>query len=541
MGRNFDVKDGNVVVSSYDGSKAGGAKRRRDVTAKLPKGNAAHISALIKEAAREELATRRALPEAVAAMVDGLLPWQRRFVDSTARRKELHCGRRSGKTHVMEAAVFKAAAAFPRATIPVFERTTTCRAAVVMWKGLQEASERFGLDAEFHHSLMRCTLPNRAEIVIVGADTVEAADKARGDAYPAAFVDEAGTFRPQILEYLTTDVLPAALLDYQGSLTMAGTPPPRYTAAHPFYMAATGDDWEHYHSTLRENIHIPLLMAPEHRAAAREAELEDEKRRHGWTDTTPRFMREWLGLFVQDNESLLYRLGGHNHEGVKAPDTKTGRWYYGLGVDFGYNDPCAFVVVAWRRGDARMWVLESYQAPHLIPSAVAAHIERLRVRYDFRFIIGDTGGAGKPYTEELRQKYGIPIEAARKRGKQAYLEMLNGDLASGQVQVVERSNEDLIADLYTVRRDPETGWAEDGDHDATHLPDALRYTITEVHAVQGLGDPDKPEKGTVAYAKAEEARMERLLVEAALREANPPQAPGGYNLDDAVNGLPRGW
>lgn len=483
----------------------------------------AELSAARQRAAAKELGRRQALPNAYAAYEATLLPWQRRMVQSTARRKVSPAGRRSGKTHGGGAAIINACIKYPGATIPVFERTSTCQAARVLWKFLQEANERFALGMRFHHSLLIATLPNRAEVAIMGADTAEAADKARGNKYPEAFVDEAGTFRPQILDYLLTDVLDAALLDYRGSLTMLGTPPPRFDDAHPFYRAVMQPDagWEVHNATFRDNDTIPLNMpgaSPEERLAAREAEFQAMLARNGWTEDTPRVRREWLGLFAHDDESLLYALRAANHQtngvGIAHPDTSEGRWFYGLGIDFGYApDPCAFVVVAWRAGDPRLWVLESYEQGHLIPSAVAAHVERLRSRYQFSFIIGDTGGAGKPYAEELKQRYAIPVEAARKRGKAAYIEMLNGDLASSTCLIVERTNADLIADLYTVRKG-EDGLDDQRDHEATHLPDALRYTVTEVRGRQaGLGAADGPAPGSREYLARIEAEMERLQLE----------------------------
>lgn len=471
------------------------------------------IPAAIRRAARKELESRAALPAAFEAYRATLFDWQRRLVESTAPRKVVHSGRRSGKTHGLGGCILDTAAQYPGCTIPVFERTSTSQAARVLWKSLQETNEKHKLGMTFHHSLLIARFTNRAEVVILGADTAEAADKARGMATPAAFIDEAGSFRAHILDYLVRDVLDAALLDYRGSLTMAGTPPPRWAVGNLFYEACQSKSWDVYHTTFLDNEALPLNMpdsTPAERRVAREAEFAAMLQRNGWTKNTPRVMREWLGLWVQDNESLLYALSDFNWRGVATPDTSKGDWRFGLGIDFGFSpDPCAFVVVGWRRGDPMVYVLESYEQVGLIPSAVAAHVERLRARYNFSFIVGDTGGlGGKAYAEELKQTFHIPVEAAKKRGKQAFIEVLNGELLSGKLHIVPATNQDLLEDLQMVRRG-EDGLDEAADHEASHLPDALRYTVCHQRAQAGLGERDRPEKFSLAWWREREDAMEQ--------------------------------
>ncbi len=469
-----------------------------------------------RRAVEAELSRRERLPRAVASYFATLNQWQLAAVQSKSRRIAVWAGRRSGKTYGPGVGrAIAAALRHPGATVPVFERTLTCSAARVFWKALRDIDERHKLGCRFKGDLPQaatCTFTNRATIVMMGADTIEAADKARGDAYPEAILDEAGGFRPHVLKYLIDEVLDAALLDHRGTLTLLGTPIPRFEG-HPFYEACKAEAlkaaWDRFHWTFLDNDALPLGMeaaTPAERKAARHAEFAAMLARKGWDTTEPIVQREWLGQWVRDENGLVYRLAPLNHAGIELPDTNAGGWRFGLGIDLGYEDPTAFVVLAWKPGDSRVWVVESYQQGHLIPTAVMAHVERLRARYRFSFIVADTGGYGKGPVEEMRAQ-GLPIEAADKRGKEAHIWAVNGDLQSGQVLIPERGNRELLADLYGLRKN------EDGlenDADANHLPDAFLYGLMRLRGrLRGLGDDKAPaEKYSLEWWRQEEARME---------------------------------
>ena len=312
-----------------------------------------------RRAIAAELERRRRLPAAVDALVEGLFPVQRSLVLSTATRIVARAGRRGGKTHALAARAFRAALRYPKRTIPVVERTLTSASARVLWEALQAVDRRFGLHAKFHHSLFLATLGNGATIQIVGADTVEAADKLRGGNYPEALVDEAGSFRDYVLQYLLNEVLGPALLDHGGTLVLSGTPGARPIGT--YYEACMGEGpWERWHWTFRDNIAIPFdrpspaepYTAPE-RAAAREAWFAELLAANGWTEATPFVRREFFGEWVTDTDRMAYRLAPFNYRGVELPPSfhkSPDRWTFGLGIDLGYNDPSAFVVVGRERG-----------------------------------------------------------------------------------------------------------------------------------------------------------------------------------------------
>jgi hypothetical protein len=470
------------------------------------------VKALLKERKR-----RDAFPDAVDAVIASLFPRQREFVLSPAKRKENHAGRRSGKTNGAVARAFMKAHEYPGCVIPVFERTLTCVSAESFWQLLQEFDQRFKLGVKFHHTLKTASMPNASTISLLGADTIEAADKHRGGKHPLVIVDEAGTYRSKVLEYLLTDVAEPATMDYDGEIMVLGTPGLVPTGA--WYTITQSSGWEHSHWDVRDN---PTLGPADLDAAGKRAWrinwLDALRHRHGWTEDTPRYRREYLGLWTTGLDDQIYRYDRNRNLIADLP--YSAEWTYALAMDLGFNDPTAFVVWARRPGDPNKYVVESYEQSGLIPSAVAAHVERLRSRYSFRSIVADTGGYGKAVAEEMVQRHNIPVRAAAKRDKRIYIEHTNGDLVNGRIKIVARTNQTLIEDLTTLGWDDDRQDSNPGSRD--HLPDAFLYGDREIRSWWDGGEREGPRAGSEEWFAAKELEIEETLMQQH-RQAREPE------------------
>jgi hypothetical protein len=182
----------------------------------------------------------------------------------------------------------------------------------------------------------------------------------------------------------------------------------------------------------------------------------------------------------------------------------------------GTVEPCALCVVGRVDGSPELFVIESYELPGATPSVLAAHVERLRDKYPLSWIVVDEGGAGKGYAEEMRRSYQIPCKPAQKTLKQANIEFIAGDIANGRIKVGP-GNSHLLEDLRGLAwNDSRTDVAR-GIPD--HLPDAFLYAMRELRAFAptGMEGRDKPARGTQEWYVAEEARLEAVAVELAIR------------------------
>ncbi len=486
---------------------------------------ATSAKALLREAAR-----RDRFMGAVEEAARGLFDRQRAAYNSTAKRIVLKAGRRSGKTQTALPIALRAAAKFPGAVVPVFERTLGCAAAQAFWKALISFDAQHKLGIEFRHTVKEAIMPNRARVQLFGVDTLELADKARGEPYPVAIADELGTFRSFVAQYLVEEVLTASMIDYDGSIVLIGTPGPRKDIADYWYRVNhnVGEDgtpmmhgWEQHHWTLLDN---PELGKQEYQRSRewREEYLKQLIFQNGWADPKyvdlpaanvinlcdhPKFRRELMGEWVDNFGDRVYEFKpGLNSLPQLPPTTVQRPWRYGLSIDLGFNDPTAFVVTATRERDPNIYVVESLERPHLIPSSIATQIERMQLHYGrFRFIVADTGGGGKMAVEEMNTKFGLGIIAANKTSKLVYIDHLNGEFLTGRLQIVRPTNHELMNDLSVLPwNDKRTDVDERYDD---HLPDALLYGFRQWNVMRaGLGEFDPPSPGSAEWFR----RMEEL-------------------------------
>lgn len=444
---------------------------------------------------------------------------QSAFVDSPHKRKVVRPGRRSGKTHGLTACALRAAQLHPNTVVPVFERTLSCTAADTFWRSLQDFEAQFSVGMVFHHTAKTATVPNRSTIALLGADTLEAADKHRGGKFAVALVDEAGTFRSKVLSYLLTEVISPATIDLDGTIIVAGTPGLDMNGT--FYDLSQSKEWEQHHWTLLDN---PTIGPKELDAAARRAWraewLRRERALNSWTEASAKYLREYMGVWASDAEDRMYPLNRDLNILPALPDPKPGApWLYILGMDLGFNDPTAFVVLARRRGDPRVYVVRSYEQEGLIPSAVAAHVERLHAEFHFVHIVADTGGYGKAVAEEMKATYRLPIEAAEKRDKRVFVEHAAGELKSGKIAIIGGTNRELIDDLFALP------WNDDRTDAAPkyrdHLADALLYGLRAARKLfpsAGLGEYDPRSPGSPEWWQEREEALIAQLEAECLRE-----------------------
>ncbi len=218
------------------------------------------------------------------------------------------------------------------------------------------------------------------------------------------------------------------------------------------------------------------------------------------------------GLWIRDDDGLVYAF---NPSLNRCPpidfdeDRRRGTtWRFVLGIDYGFNDDCAFVILGWREHERTVYVVESAHEAGMLPEDAAQAVHSLEQRYRFDTIVGDTGGLGKPYVEEARQRFGIPIEAAEKNNKRGYQNLLNGALRSRQLMVWP-GNEDLEREWNTLP------WAEgkqrESDGFANHLADATLYGWRAATAF--LEQPVRAKAPALSPPEWERAEEERLAAE----------------------------
>jgi hypothetical protein len=184
-------------------------------------------------------------------------------------------------------------------------------------------------------------------------------------------------------------------------------------------------------------------------------------------ETTRRQLED--GIWVQDAGGLVYK------QPITIPgQPQTGDWNYLLGLDFGVKDATAFVTLGYRTADRTVYVIESWKETGLSPTDVAERVQDLQRKYGYTFIAGDVGGMGKAFAEEMRRRWGLPVEPAAKASKRGFQGLMNGALERGELLVVKPSNEALLKELAELPWKDESHLQEADGFD-NHLTDALLY------------------------------------------------------------------
>jgi hypothetical protein len=405
---------------------------------------------------------------------------------------------------------------YPRST-PLFVTMSRQDSRDILWPALQDINEMFRVipDEGWNKATGDVTLYNGSRLILRGAGTMREINKLRGRKYPCAIIDEAQAFGNDMY-YLLDEVLEPATADYHGWLGVSGTP--GVAPVGPFYEIDEGehrDAWEHFHWTFLDNPHMPNPQEF----------LEKMLQRRGWSEDHPGYQREYMGLWVRDDSATAFKIKPHrNIIPVFDPSWATD-WNYVMGIDVGFTDPFAFVVLAQSRRLGQAFVIDSYEESELTTMDALVIAEGLCEKWPITRIALDTGGAGKLVAEDWKKMSTLPIEAAKKTFKASQIATINGDLESNKLKICRKNNIKLINDLMSLEWDQEKA-----AHDrwvyrkgfADHLADALQYAYDLCfHHHYDPAHGHKPVVGTSDWYKRKEDSMERAQIKA-VQEKNDP-------------------
>jgi len=232
------------------------------------------------------------------------------------------------------------------------------------------------------------------------------------------------------------------------------------------------------------------------------------------------------GKWLRDSSGLVYMWEAERNA-CGAPPTDAAGWRHVLGLDFGFTDSTAFCVIGWAKHSRTVTVIESFKSPGLIPSACAEEVKRLDAIYHFDRMVGDVGGLGKGYAEEMRQRYGLPIQPAEKRNKLGYISLLNGALARAELMIVRARNLDLIRELEELPWNEGRTAPAEGFED--HLADSLLYGWRAAVAwAEDDPRPEGPAPGSAEWWQAKAAADKERAISESMRRARRDFRAKGY-------------
>lgn len=431
------------------------------------------------------------------ALISSLFSKQRAFVLDQSKRKSALCSRRAGKTQGFSVSGSLSLIDSVQGDV-AYIGLTKGAAKRLMFRPLQKLSKDFQLGFEFNRADLTATAPNGNTYFLFGADTEDDIERIRGLKLKKVQVDEAASFRRH-LRYAIQEVIEPALIDTDGVLELGGTPSANPTENF-FHAVTTGLEagYSNHSWTILDNPFIPH--------AGRW--LDDYLERKGWTKEHPIFMREWLGIWTMDGDTLVYK---YRREKQHFEDLPHNKLMYVMGCDLGFDDAFAITVIGFSDDLRTCFVVDQFKKSELLPAQMAEEIQKRRERFEPVSIVADHGGLGKAICKEFQERYGIPLKAAEKAQKRAYIELCNGDLLSGAVRI--RDNTPLANEMRVLQWDADRPEKED-ERTPNDLCDSFLYAWREAKHFLGEEKPPLPKPGTPeAFNREAQDMLERELEE----------------------------
>jgi hypothetical protein len=464
----------------------------------------------------------------VRAAAEALVPKLRKelfaeqlaVVDDKAPLKSIRCPRRAGKTSLI-----------PRwlilGSIETGELTqgwgiTRPRAKELFWDELGRIKARHNIDAKLNDTELSIRWPWSPLAItrLKGADTAKATERKRGDRLGRAAVDESQLMMAY-LKKLVDHVLEPATQDVGGDVGLFGTP--GYVLKGFWFEVSRNEKqliakgWSPHHWHTRNNAAMPSIWK----------NFLAMKARKGWADSNPIWVREYLGLWVEDPDALFYAFNEKLNVYSVLPNV--GGWSYVLGWDLGSgndgqeqegeqhkerqgNDPMALHVWGFSPLHPDLFEVFSWKDPDAGVEKTMSVVERLEKRLGgFISEVADTGGGGKVTVNYVNRRYRRKFKAAEKTGKFDVVRLFNDDLRSGRIKGKrDQLTQELspwCQEVAALPKDPEDPQLEHPDFD-NHNADAGLYSWREARHFWGLAAKPAPPPGSVEAAELEAERIE---------------------------------
>jgi Terminase RNaseH-like domain len=401
---------------------------------------------------------------APAPFLAALSPAQRRACGRAQRFRTWLAPRRSGKSYA--ACAWLLGGSYGQTS--VYGARTLKSAKAIVLGNFAELSVKHGLRLDIRPATGTITEPSGHIIQLYGLHDQSDVDLMRGlSRVRRVFLDEGGAFpsrgkvrgedesaEKELLKYAVQDVLQPMLIDVAGELCIGGTPGIRKRgyffdlSGNPGAKPPDPGRWQTFHWTVEENPFIDSSALVAEILAA-----------NGWTRDHPSFKREYLAIWCDDLESLIY-----TYRTDVVPPPPAGLTV--LIVDFGVVDRTAFLVGRQPHDmKPHLFLVDAYAKSHMQLGDIARKIVEMSQLHNVNAIYADEGALGKMLANTLRMQYGIAILPVPKANKRGRIDTVRGRLASGTLHVCNAAR--AVLDEWSA-----LCWNDDrDDHHPEHSDD----------------------------------------------------------------------
>ncbi len=475
---------------------------------------------------------RRDNEKPVYNLNDRLITEQYNFIHSKARYKVARCSRRAGKSTGLSYYMREIAksgkqwhCAYVGKTISVAKRT--------IWDSLKalvnECKDNVKIHESEHYIYFHDT---QSYIWLFGANDSKQIEKMRGLYFKLAVVDEAQMF-PSYLKTLIDEVIDPALGDLQGTLCLTGTP--NASCSGVFYDADNSEGWEsHYWTWLENKFFVDKAMSSNNQLTEPLDIMRESLKRRGVEQNDPIAQREWFGRWSKSDDLQVYKYTPEKQHYDSMP---LGKWKYVLGVDLGFDDSDAIVVIGFNDKHRETYLVEEFKRSKMDITSLAEKIKHFKDKYNPYYMVIDGGALGKKINEELNQRHSLFLEPADKQNKFAFIELLNSDLRLGYTRI--QKNSELAKEMQQLTYDEKEftenkKFVEDSYLD-NHLCDAFLYAWRYIYSYVWKAQPPELEVGSKEWEQRETDTMVQAAIDNVIKRNSDDKGDYGndFNWNDS--------
>jgi hypothetical protein len=478
--------------------------------------------AAVEQAGRARGRASRAAAERVLA---SCFAEQQAFILDDGRQKAALCTRRAGKTFSCVRYLLYVALSRPKAHgVYINQSKDECRTTV--WDnpkkgGLKQAITELGVPVSYmHDTRMEVRFHNGSRIRMVGVDDRVAMERLRGPDYDLAIVDESQ--KVVGLDNMLEDILIPATLDEAGTVVTIGTPGQVLEGA--FWEITRDRDprpgWSVHKWSLRANGHLTDRRT----GKTGWQKAIEAKESNGWKDDNEKWQREFMGRWVAAASSLVYKLAQLDDD-VRYYETLPAghEWHYLVGIDIGWSSGSEWAYVVWGYCEEIpcLYEIDSFSESGLNTEQQASILQALVDEYDPEVMVADTGSGGlKQIVDgDYVGRFGLPVQHAQKRFKDAAITMFNTDAEAGRIKIRKGGALDTEMQVlpWKPRKPgvsaPRREWVEKF---ANHCCDSGLYSYRESYFYEAMkAEDDDPladaEPGTAVWrARIRQAEAEEM-------------------------------
>lgn len=430
-------------------------------------------------------------------------PKQWAAATSKARFGTCKCSRRAGKTDgAAKLRTAKLCQESPGARV-LYINLTALNAAQQFFNPLQETlkAKHIPFRADNANHLLYCS--NGSFVRAMGCDNVGEVKTKLGDKWDLIIPDEMQSYSDDVLYDLIDRAALPTLVDRGGSLWCLGTPAP--THAGYWYNLYTKSPFEHHTWTLFDNPYI-------------QHDIDTILQARGLKLTDAIVRREYFGEDVIDPADMVfcYEAGRNDIPADGRPEPNHPAWRYAVGLDLGFSDNDAIVVLGWRMDDKhkRLWECESWQKNHLDYQKLAEKFRAVVEKWQPVEMCIDTGGHGaRKIAESLKAMLSIYRCRLKPTSVADSIALMNDDFRTGRLLVDPKGLISHDASLVVWKSDKRGVEISNTFH--SDIMAAARYAHSCAYHFMAEAPPkgDEDEDGESTEDRRVRQWMERRAVE----------------------------